>query len=167
MKTITVGDDTFLALMAAMLATDQLPTAPSPVPAPIPAPTKDSVISVPWAARAGTFTTTIDPSETVSFAFIPQNTNGKLANFGVSPTDGDAYFPRFHALSDKPGEFPGAIAAQQSYRFYFSCGGHPTDRYGRPDTRYPDLTPGKIYYVNVRQQDPTLTCRVNYALMPA
>jgi hypothetical protein len=166
MKTIILDDDTFTVLRSAL--DHSVPTMEEPKPTPVPAPTKDSIISVPWTFRAGTFTTTIDPGETVSFAFVPQNTNGKLANFAVSPTDGGAYFDREHYLSDSPGEFDDdGLKVGQSDRRWFSCGGYPTDRYGRENTRYPALTPGKTYYVNVRQKDPTLTCRVNYALTPA
>jgi hypothetical protein len=165
MKTIILDDDTFTVLRSAL--DHSVPTMEEPKPTPVPAPTKDSIISVPWALRTGTFTTTIDPGETVSFSFIPEDTNGNLANFAVSPTDGGAYFDREYCLSDKPGVFEGVVTSQQSDRRWFSCGGYPTDRYWRQNTRYPDLTPGKTYYVNVRQKDPTLTCRVNYALTPA
>ena len=157
MKTIVLDDDTFTVLRSAL--DHSVPTMEEPKP-PIPAPSKDSVIVVPWQVRTGTFSTTIDPGETVDFDFTPQNTNGKLASFAVSPSNDSAYAETEMSLA-------GLSVSGQGGRLYFSVGGYPKDRYGRETTRYPDLTPGQMQTITVRLKDPTATAKINYALMPA
>ena len=163
MKTITLSDETYAALITAL----SVPQDPLPTPTPEPVPAKSSGIFVPWKVRVGTFSTTIDPGEIVSFEFTPEVTNGKLASFVISPADGSAYIATEMSLSSIPAGFGDRTVLGQGGRLYFSAGGYPMDKYNRVDARYPDLTPGVNWFVNVRLKDPTATAKINYALMPA
>ena len=165
MKTIILDDDTFEVLRSAL--DHSVPATEEPKPAPTPAPNKESIIFVPWQIRTGTFSTTIDPAEVVTFEFNPRNTNGKLASFTISPSDKDAYLFSEMCLSSVPGKFEEHGVMGLGGRLWFSCGGYPKDRYQRDDTRYPNLEAGFNWFVNVRLKDPTATAKINYALMPA
>jgi hypothetical protein len=141
-------------------------SAPKPPPPPMTdIPPGVVVIDVPWELHVGTQTAKINRN-TLAFKVIPQDTHFNSASFVISPTTAADYFEREFCLSEKPGAFDGLVRGDG--RIYFTAGAsYPLDKYGRLDTRYPCLNPGQPYYLNVRQKNPSLICRINYALTPA
>lgn len=154
-------------------------TAPSPTPTPTPSPTPTPtpagvrIVNVAFSTLIGVMHETVGAGEVLAFRFTPSagfSSNGKLCFFKQSPTDGGAYHDREVCLSDVPGDFSrrlgmGALVQGQEASAYFSVGGYPSDKYGRPVTTYPNLTAGQTYYVNVAQVDPSLVCHINYGLV--
>jgi hypothetical protein len=181
-KTVTLQDSTVADLLAALGAAQAPGPTPTPTPTPEPTPTPPAppgvrVVTVPWTHTAGLPNITIMAGEVISFAITPPggaNSNGLLGSFSISPTDQNAYFDRVIALATAPGEFSAALGSSamktgQEPSVYFSVGGYPTKTvWGRTytDTNNADLTAGKTYYVNVKQVDPTRSCRINYGLSP-
>lgn len=162
-KIITLQDATVADILAALGVAQPGPVI---VPPPTDIPAGVVVIDVPWALHVGTQTATIHPVQTLAFRVIPQDTHFNTASFVISPTSSADYFERKFCLSETPGAFDGLVRGDG--RIYFTAGASfPIDKYGRADTRYPCLDPGKPYYFNVEQKDPSLTCRINYALTPA
>jgi len=174
-KTITLSDATVAELRAVLGDAPPTPVpgpAPSPQPVPNQTPSGVRIVAVPWKTTIGLPNVTIMAGETIAFALLvpPGATSwGRLSNFSISPTDANAYFDRQICLSDVPGDFsqklaPSALKTGQEPNVYFSVGGYPLDKYKRLDKSNANLDAGGTYYVNVRQVDPTLSCRINYGL---
>lgn len=157
-------------------------TPPTTPPSTDPRPSgQANVVTLPWgdigvASRA---VVRIPLSGSVAFKFtIPPgySSNGKTIRFNVSPTGGNDYYARGLVLSDKPGDFVGLATdahgtkivqrghdqSSESVFMQFSVGGYPAGKYGSVNMGNPDLAPG-TYYFNVRQQDPTRACSIDYA----
>jgi hypothetical protein len=185
MKTITLTDATALELQTALAAASTPTTTPPTTPPTTPSTTPPNVnlVVLPWGNTGLTSRAVarIPTNGSAAFKFtVPQgySSAGKLLKFNVSPAGGNDYFPRGMVLSDRPGDFTGlaldsqgsAIRQQrdnsssESVYMSFSVGGYPTRGIliKQPDKTNPDLGPG-TYYFNVRQQDPSLSCQVDYA----
>jgi hypothetical protein len=144
------------------------------------------IIGLPWQTTIGRQVAKITPGVTLAFAFTVPMVGipfGQLHDFNVTPTDGNAYFARNTCLSDKPGDFTGGTLPLSVSRTMQDSGTDQRRRftvgvpYVRPvpeqyknilqpttDLSVAVLVPGKTYYFNVRQVDPTLTCNIDYAL---
>ena len=168
------------------------PPAPSPLPpvsgsvscASIPGITgKTQVVPMAWQIVSGIVSTNkaggFNANDAFVFTITPPpgtTTKGQLANFSISPSDSSAYNNRLIAISDTPCDFsgklgPASVKMGQEPNVYFTVGGYPVDKYGRPNTSNANLTAGQPYYVTVIQQSSvggggtcSGTCNVNFGL---
>lgn len=146
-------------------------TPPSTQPPVLPPPGV-MIVNVPWELVVGSQSVTIPAGIAVAFAIKPpagSSSNGDMFSFTQSPSNDKAYYARTMCISTKPGDFSrdlgaSALVQGQETRMYFSVGGRKADKYGRVDTRWADLVPGQTYYINVKQDDPALSCKINFKL---
>jgi len=169
----TLTDADLWALKQA-LAGVQAPSSPTPPTVP-PAtqptrPASFSVVDVPWIYRAGLQSAQIPAGRFLAFRFVipaGYSSRQQACGFSFAPTGGDDYFFREYALSTLPGDFSSiAQTNNEAGALFFTVGGRRLIGIivKRPDMSMPDLVAGQTYFVNVRQQDPMLSCRINYSL---
>ena len=174
-KTVILQDTTVADLLQALNAVPAVNPATDPNRPPY---VPGGSILVPWKTTIGLPSMDVPKGGILSFAFsapVGYTSRGAYCNFSIAPTGGADYFFRDVCLSDVPGDFSqklGASAIQHNNEaavLYFTVGGYPVKKtpYGAAyeNKSQPDLQAGKMYFVNIRNQDPSIITRVNYGLV--
>jgi hypothetical protein len=144
------------------------------------------VIDLSWKYVGGVISTRgsggFGPNEAMVFVVkVPAgaNSRGMLGSINISPSDAAAYNDRLMSLSDTPCDFSAklgrtSVMKGQEPVIYFTVGGYPVDRYGRPSTLNANLDGGKTYYITVLQKSivdgantcMNTQCNIDYKLLP-
>jgi hypothetical protein len=180
-KILTVSD-AFWAELQALVTGGGTTITPPPVVVPPPSvPPGVKVMEMPFRSTVGAGFYILIPAGVTGAVKITPPADYKSGDrwycqFAQSPNavsvDGhDNYYKRICKVSNFPGDLMGAIGSNTDSRYNFTIGSRvikPARASYLPaveDTTTPMFEPGKPIYFNIKQEDPTMSCRVDFQII--